>query len=559
MGSRLGCRRWSLVAFGAALLLLAAAPASRSSGQTVRLPAAGELITSRAVVRAAPAQTARALRVLHRLRPDGQFAVVLAIATRRSADGHRWYELSLPGRPNGQRGWVRDELLDLHTVANRIVVRVGERRSSCAGSRTERLLLSGVVAVGKPGAETPLGRRLLRAGAVRPSRPVLRPFVLETSAYSKLSDWPGGGSGGHPRHEPAPTARPGRVARLRARLGSRRARSRRGSRRSGRRSTCCRSAAQPVTESCAGRGRRAGCDSRARPTREARRGGSARGRCAFGVTARWAMPRRSVMHCRCARRSPPRSPASPASGFPKRVRAWASTIEVAPACSGAARRSACGRRGLRPRLYGGLLRLARRIGDANERRGGVVEVVRFLFLGADADDVQRPADGATLRDDRDRGRARGEPAEVAGVLRAGALRRRDREHLQPIGALGDANTFTSAASTGEEFVTVTGTYRWPSTAIVGWPSSHAEVDRGGGRRHRDRGIRRRRGDRGDRRQRHGQGVVRVFVNVHTTTSPLAIAPSTFVPGTETCRLAVPGAVDLSSCSRPGWCRARRSH
>ena len=31
----------------------------------------------------------------------------------------------------------------------------------------------------------------------------------------------------------------------------------------------------------------------------------------------------------------------------------------------------------------------------------------------------------------------------------------------------------------------------------------------------------------------GKGAVRVFVNVHTTTSPLAIAPSTFVPGTET--------------------------
>ena len=54
MGSRLGRRRGSLVAFGAALLLLAAAPASSSSVQTVKLPAAGELITSRAVVRAAP-------------------------------------------------------------------------------------------------------------------------------------------------------------------------------------------------------------------------------------------------------------------------------------------------------------------------------------------------------------------------------------------------------------------------------------------------------------------------------------------------------------------------
>ena len=203
MRSRLACRRWSLVAFGAALLLLAAAPASSSSGQAVKLPAAGELITSRAVVRAAPAGTARALRVLHRLRPDGQFAVVLAIATRRGADGHQWYELSLPGRPNGQRGWVRDELLDLHTVANRIVVRVGERRIFVRRIADNHLLVSGVVAVGKPGAETPLGRDFYVQGRFVPRDPFFGRFVLETSAYSKLSDWPGGGLAGiHGTNQP---------------------------------------------------------------------------------------------------------------------------------------------------------------------------------------------------------------------------------------------------------------------------------------------------------------------------------------------------------------------
>lgn len=203
MRSRLGCRRWSLVAFSATLLLLAAAPASSSSGSAVKLPAAGELITSRAVVRAAPAPTARALRVLHRLRPDGQFAVVLAIATRRDANGDWWYELSLPGRPNGQRGWVRNELLDLHTVANRIVVRVGERRIFVRRIADNQLLVSGVVAVGKPGAETPLGRDFYVQGRFVPRDPFFGRFVLETSAYSKLSDWPGGGLAGiHGTNQP---------------------------------------------------------------------------------------------------------------------------------------------------------------------------------------------------------------------------------------------------------------------------------------------------------------------------------------------------------------------
>jgi hypothetical protein len=193
----------SLVAFGAILLLPALAPAASPSGQAVRLPAAGELISSRAVVRAAPAKNAHILRVLHRVRTDGQFTVVLAIATRRSADGQRWYELSLPGRPNGQRGWVRDELLDLRTVANRIVVRVGERRIFVRRIADNRLLASGIVAVGKPGAETPLGHDFYVQGRFVPRDPFFGRFVLETTAYSKLSDWPGGGLAGiHGTNQP---------------------------------------------------------------------------------------------------------------------------------------------------------------------------------------------------------------------------------------------------------------------------------------------------------------------------------------------------------------------
>ena len=42
----------------------------------------------------------------------------------------------------------------------------------------------------------------------------------------------------------------------------------------------------------------------------------------------------------------------------------------------------------------------------------------------------------------------------------------------------------------------------------------------------------------------GSGAVRVFVNVHTTTSPLAIVPSTFVPGTETAGWPFRVQVDL---------------
>jgi len=180
--------------------VMVAAPIARSSAAPdairMRLPAAGELVSGSVAVRAAPDVHARRLRVLRRFGPDGQFKVVLAIARRRASNGVWWYQLSLPGRPNGLRGWVRGDLVDLRPVVNRIVVRVGARRLEVRRISDDRLLMRGVVAVGRAGAETPLGRDFYVQGRYLPSDPFYGPFVLVTSAYSRLSDWPGGGLAG---------------------------------------------------------------------------------------------------------------------------------------------------------------------------------------------------------------------------------------------------------------------------------------------------------------------------------------------------------------------------
>ena len=192
------------------LLLLAAvrlslfdAPVASASESSVRLPASGELVTSSAAVRAAPDSSADVVRVLHRFKPDGQFVLVFAVRARRDADGQWWYELSLPSRPNGQRGWILGGLVDLTPAVNRIVVHVGSRRLDVRRIVGGRLLLRTVAAVGKPGAETPLGRDFFVQGRYLPRDPFFGPFVLVTSAYSKLSDWPGGGLAGiHGTDEP---------------------------------------------------------------------------------------------------------------------------------------------------------------------------------------------------------------------------------------------------------------------------------------------------------------------------------------------------------------------
>ncbi|MDH4347092.1 MAG: L,D-transpeptidase, partial [Thermoleophilia bacterium] len=55
-----------------------------------------------------------------------------------------------------------------------------------------RLRRTGPVAVGAAGMETPLGLFFVQAKFV-PTWPVLGAYAFETSGYSKLSDWPGGG------------------------------------------------------------------------------------------------------------------------------------------------------------------------------------------------------------------------------------------------------------------------------------------------------------------------------------------------------------------------------
>lgn len=179
------------------VVVLVTAPALPARSEpAVRLPAAGELLVSRAAVRAAPKEHARVVRIMNRFRPDSQFQVVLAVQARRGSNGAWWYMLSLPGRPNGRRGWVQGNVVDLHPLRNRIVVHVASRTIEVRRISDRKLLLRGVVAVGKPGAETPIGRDFYVQGRFASDDPFYGPLVLETSAYSKLSEWPGGGLAG---------------------------------------------------------------------------------------------------------------------------------------------------------------------------------------------------------------------------------------------------------------------------------------------------------------------------------------------------------------------------
>ena len=155
------------------------------------VPAAGHIDWAQVAVRAQPSRTSPRLTVLTQFRPDFRPRVVLAVGVRRDAKGRpAWYRVSLPGRPNGRTGWVPAASLDVRPVVREIVIDRSERTLELR--RAGSVLFRTRVAVGAPGMETPLGRFYVIA-KFRPTAPVLGAFGFETSAYSKLSEWPGGG------------------------------------------------------------------------------------------------------------------------------------------------------------------------------------------------------------------------------------------------------------------------------------------------------------------------------------------------------------------------------
>ncbi len=124
---------------------------------------------------------------------DGLPEVYLALRRYTDVDGRRWIEVRVPMRPNGRTGWVRREALgEFHRV--RTFLRVDRRRLRATLFRHGERIWSARVGVGKPGTDTPAGRFYVRERLrVREKGSLYGPLAFGTSAYSRLSDWPGGG------------------------------------------------------------------------------------------------------------------------------------------------------------------------------------------------------------------------------------------------------------------------------------------------------------------------------------------------------------------------------
>jgi lipoprotein-anchoring transpeptidase ErfK/SrfK len=154
---------------------------------------AGTINVPQLLVRKAAAAKAPVLAKLSEFRPqDYRPRYVLAIGAKKGKKGGvAWYKITVPGRPNGRVGWVPARQVSIRPMPWQVVVLRGSRMLQLW--KDKQLVYTSKVAVGRPGMETPLGLFYVTVRFKPVAEPFLGAFAFETSAYSKLSDWPGGG------------------------------------------------------------------------------------------------------------------------------------------------------------------------------------------------------------------------------------------------------------------------------------------------------------------------------------------------------------------------------
>jgi lipoprotein-anchoring transpeptidase ErfK/SrfK len=181
-----------LVAVVAALTFPAAALAVSQSPPTP-VVGAGTINVATLLVRSAPRGDARIIARLSEFRPqDYRPRYALAVAVKRGQKGKpAWYKITVPGRPNGRTGWVQAKQVAIRPVPWQVVVFRGSRVIQLW--KKNQLVYTSKVAVGASGMETPIGLYYVTVRFRPVTQPFLGTFAFETSAYSKLSEWPGGG------------------------------------------------------------------------------------------------------------------------------------------------------------------------------------------------------------------------------------------------------------------------------------------------------------------------------------------------------------------------------
>ena len=149
---------------------------------------------SRGLIRAQPTRASRAVGRLRLSTEDGPPEVYLILSSQVQERRDRtWLKIRIPGRPNGRTGWVqRPALGAMFAVRTHLVI--DRRRLRATLRRNGRVIWRSRIGVGAPATPTPGGRYWVRSRLRNlAGSPIYGPWAFGTAAYSRLSDWPGGG------------------------------------------------------------------------------------------------------------------------------------------------------------------------------------------------------------------------------------------------------------------------------------------------------------------------------------------------------------------------------
>lgn len=186
-----------LLGAGAASAVVTVRPASddsplgteRLSNETTLTRFAHAL--SRANVRATPSRSARTLTRLRYVTEDDLPEPYPVLRSRLDAKRRIWLQIRVPGRPNGRTGWVeRGALTEFHLVTTQLVINRRTLRATLF--KRGRKIWTSRIGVGAASTPTPAGKYIVRE-RLKALGGIYGPWAFGTSAYSILSEWPGGG------------------------------------------------------------------------------------------------------------------------------------------------------------------------------------------------------------------------------------------------------------------------------------------------------------------------------------------------------------------------------
>ena len=163
---------------------------ARAEATAAPYPKAGVILWRKLAAHSRPSRSSPTIKVFPQFRTDFRPTTLLVVGEAKDSKGLRWLRLSMPMRPNGRKGWVPAAAVHVRPVRRSIVIDLSSRKLRVVeGGRTR---FATRVAIGRRGMETPTGNFYVTA-AFKPKERFLGAFAFETSAYSKLSEWPGGG------------------------------------------------------------------------------------------------------------------------------------------------------------------------------------------------------------------------------------------------------------------------------------------------------------------------------------------------------------------------------